>query len=104
MSDSSPAPFHTIPTSCAIHPDYRSGTLHIAEVTSRFVSVPDFIAKVESFGLELEHQESPSTHFTLFRFIKVAAVPQGPARGQDGWASRVGEGEGILRGCVYKKR
>jgi ribosomal RNA-processing protein 8 len=49
-------------------------------------------------------QESPSTHFTLFRFTKTADVPIGPVRGQSGWNERVQEGEEILRGCVYKKR
>jgi ribosomal RNA-processing protein 8 len=78
--------------------------LHIAEVTSRFVSTETFVDKVESFGFKLENQKSPSTHFTLFRFSKAVAVPQGPARGELGWKERVEEGEGILRGCVYKRR
>lgn len=31
----------------------RSGTLHIAEVTSRFTSTEAFVEMVESFGFEL---------------------------------------------------
>jgi ribosomal RNA-processing protein 8 len=81
-----------------------SGTFHIAEVTSRFISIPTFITAVESFGFKLQSQASPSTHFTLFHFIKEAAVPLGPARGEEGWGERLKEGERILRGCVYKKR
>lgn len=81
-----------------------SGTFHIAEVTSRFISIPAFITKIKSFGFKLESQKSPSTHFTLFEFTKESAVPLGPARGEQGWESRVQEGEEILRGCVYKKR
>lgn len=82
----------------------QGGAFHIAEVTSRFVSTDEFVAVVESFGLTLESQEEPSTHFTLFRFTKTAAVPLGPARGEVGWAERVAAGEDILRACVYKKR
>jgi len=73
-------------------------------VTSRFISTEAFVAKLESFGFALEKQEAPSTHFTLFRFIKAVAVPAGEVRGEKGWDERVKEGEGILRGCVYKKR
>ncbi|OCF40200.1 ribosomal RNA-processing protein 8 [Kwoniella heveanensis CBS 569] len=82
----------------------QGGTLHVAEVTSRFISTEAFVEKVESFGFTLEEQDSPSTHFTLFRFTKQSEVPLGPARGEKGWRERVEEGEGILRGCVYKKR
>ncbi|WVR06289.1 hypothetical protein IAU60_003319 [Kwoniella sp. DSM 27419] len=82
----------------------QGGTLQVAEVTSRFISTEAFVEKVESFGFELEDQDSPSTHFTLFKFTKASEVPLGPARGQRGWAERVAEGEQILRGCVYKKR
>ncbi|KAK8858525.1 hypothetical protein IAR55_002752 [Kwoniella newhampshirensis] len=82
----------------------QGGALHVAEVTSRFISTDKFVEKVESFGFEVEEQDSPSSHFTLFRFTKTAEVPQGPARDQKGWTERVEEGEEILRGCVYKKR
>lgn len=81
-----------------------SGTFHIAEVTSRFVSTEHFVEKVSSFGFTLESETAPSTHFTLFTFTKTAEVPQGIVRGQKGWDARVAEGEAILRGCVYKKR
>ncbi|WVQ80514.1 hypothetical protein IAT38_002619 [Cryptococcus sp. DSM 104549] len=82
----------------------QGGALHVAEVTSRFISTEAFVEKVESFGFELQEETAPSTHFTLFNFLKTAEVPQGPARGQPGWDARVEEGEEILRGCVYKKR
>ncbi|OCF54846.1 hypothetical protein L486_07501 [Kwoniella mangroviensis CBS 10435] len=82
----------------------QGGTFHIAEVTSRFTSTEAFVEKVESFGLKLEEQDSPSTHFTLFRFTKESPVPLGPARGEEGWQERVKEGEDILKACVYKKR
>lgn len=78
--------------------------MHIAEVTSRFVSTESFTEKVCSFGFTLEDESQPSTHFTLFKFTKEADVPLGPARGERGWEERVSEGEEILRGCVYKKR
>ncbi|WVQ96742.1 hypothetical protein IAU59_003849 [Kwoniella sp. CBS 9459] len=82
----------------------QGGTLQVAEVTSRFISTEAFVQKVESFGFTLDEQDSPSTHFTLFKFTKHSEVPLGPARGEKGWKERVEEGEGILRGCVYKKR
>ncbi|WWC62648.1 uncharacterized protein I303_105245 [Kwoniella dejecticola CBS 10117] len=82
----------------------EGGTFHVAEVTSRFTSTEEFVEKVESFGFKLEEQDSPSTHFTLFRFTKESAVPLGPARGEEGWEDRVYEGEEILKACVYKKR
>ncbi|WWC70827.1 uncharacterized protein I206_104779 [Kwoniella pini CBS 10737] len=82
----------------------QGGTFHVAEVTSRFTSTEEFVEKVESFGFKLEEQDSPSTHFTLFRFTKETAVPLGPARGEEGWEDRVYEGEEILKACVYKKR
>lgn len=81
-----------------------SGTFHIAEVTSRFVSTESFVDTITSFGLTLDSQEEPSTHFTLFKFTKKTATPVGPVRGQQGWDERLAEGENILRACVYKKR
>lgn len=52
----------------------------------------------------LESQEEPSTHFTLFKFVKKTATPVGPVRGQEGWDERVSAGEEILRPCIYKRR
>lgn len=82
----------------------QGGTFHIAEVTSRLVSTEAFADAVASFGLTLESETAPSTHFTLFRFTKRAAVPQGPVRGERGWEERLRAGEDVLRACVYKKR
>lgn len=73
-------------------------------MTSRFVAIPAFIEMVESFGFQLEKHSAPSTHFTLFKFVKTSDVPQGSVKGENGWDARVKEGEAILRGCVYKKR
>lgn len=81
-----------------------SGKLHIAEVTSRFVSTESFTSAVQSFGFELNDESSPSTHFTLFEFTKTSLVPVGPVKGEIGWEKRVKEGGEILRACVYKKR
>ena len=78
---------------------------HVAEVTSRFESTQeDFIEKIESFGFKLQEQDSPSTHFTLFKFLKESQVPISPVKGEKGWKERVKEGEDILKACVYKKR
>ncbi|OXC69480.1 hypothetical protein AYX13_02041 [Cryptococcus neoformans] len=82
----------------------QGGTFHVAEVTSRFTSTEAFVSIVESFGFELEEESQPSTHFTLFRFMKNSQVPLGPVKGQEGWEERVRKGEEILRACVYKKR
>lgn len=82
----------------------QGGTFHVAEVTSRFVSTEAFVEAVTSFGFELDSQEEPSTHFTLFKFTKKTPVPVGPVRGESGWDERIKAGEEILRACVYKKR
>lgn len=82
----------------------NSGKLHIAEVTSRFVSTESFTSAITSFGFELNDESSPSTHFTLFEFTKIANVPIGPVKGESGWEKRVKAGGEILRACVYKKR
>jgi ribosomal RNA-processing protein 8 len=105
------------------------GIYYVAEVTSRLVDKPDFIALICSFGFELvEHvsslpfpglcsiakrptdlfcspdQKSPTTHFDLFEFRKTAPFPLGKVKGQEGWLERVKSGEKVMKGCVYKKR
>lgn len=101
----------------------------MAEVTSRLVDKPGFIALISSFGFELvEHvsspsflvlcsitkrptdslrhpnQKSPTTHFDLFEFRKTSPFPLGKVKGQEGWLERVKSGEKVMKGCVYKKR
>lgn len=68
------------------------------------MSTEAFVEAITSFGLELVSQEEPSTHFTLFKFVKTVPAPLGPVRGQDGWDERIEAGEEILRACVYKRR
>ncbi|KAG8949373.1 25S rRNA (adenine645-N1)-methyltransferase [Tulasnella sp. 424] len=79
-----------------------SGELKIAEVTSRFTSVKDFVALVESLGFQLTKQEQPTTHFTLFDF-QVSAPPNPPISPKD-WKSTLKKGPIILKPCEYKRR
>ncbi|KAG8904113.1 25S rRNA (adenine645-N1)-methyltransferase, partial [Tulasnella sp. 417] len=78
-----------------------SGELKIAEVTSRFTNVKDFISLVESLGFQLTKQEQPTTHFTLFDF-KVSAPPNPPISAKD-WKAILKKGPTMLKPCEYKR-
>ncbi|KAG7528968.1 hypothetical protein FFLO_05867 [Filobasidium floriforme] len=82
----------------------EGGIYYVAEVTSRLVDKPGFIALICSFGFELVEHKSPTTHFDLFEFRKTSPFPLGKVKGQEGWLERVKSGEKVMKGCVYKKR
>ncbi|BGP16604.1 hypothetical protein JCM10213_000481 [Rhodosporidiobolus nylandii] len=77
----------------------EGGVLKIAEVTSRFTSVDDFIKLLSSLGFKLSHKDDSNTHFLLLDFTKTA---DGEA------ATKVGENtkkaEKLLGPCIYKRR
>lgn len=101
-----------------------SGTLKIAEVSSRFTSFDDFVKLVKALGFSLAHKVSPrwppesrlydmsdavpdrqdesNTHFVLFDFVKQA--------GSDGseHPNKVTEldrkAATLLNPCIYKRR
>ena len=70
----------------------KKGTVKICEIASRFASVSDFVASLESFGLKLTKKRMLSKMFLDFEFTLV---------------TRKGTGKGAcieLKPCLYKKR
>ncbi|KAG9317613.1 uracil phosphoribosyltransferase-domain-containing protein [Chiua virens] len=57
------------------------GELKIAEVASRFSNIPDFISLINSIGFMLTYKDDCNSHFTLFRFKKIAR----PMISEDEW-------------------
>lgn len=74
-----------------------SGTLKIAEVTSRFTSLPSFISHIEKTGFKLRASDSSNTHFVLLEFTKIPRPL--PLTDED-----LKEGGKLLKPCLYKKR
>ncbi|KAI0751493.1 methyltransferase-domain-containing protein [Daedaleopsis nitida] len=75
------------------------GELRIAEVTSRFTSVDEFVSFVSSFGFKVKAKDERNTHFTLFEFKK---IPRKPKSEKD-WEKLSSRGS-ILKPCEYKRR
>ncbi|KIY52354.1 hypothetical protein FISHEDRAFT_35569, partial [Fistulina hepatica ATCC 64428] len=75
------------------------GELKIAEVTSRFTNVKQFIALVTSIGFRLKSKDDANTHFMLFEFEKVAHK----AKSSKDWQDILNKGS-ILKPCEYKRR
>ena len=96
-----------------------SGELQIAEVTSRFTNIQQFLDLVNSIGFRLKSkvgscnhgrfsqtdclistiQDESNSHFILFEFIKVART----AKTQQEWTQLLSKGE-VLKPCEYKRR
>ncbi|KAL4075992.1 methyltransferase-domain-containing protein [Scleroderma yunnanense] len=76
-----------------------SGELKIAEVSSRFGSVDEFVSLVCDVGFKLKRKDDHNTHFTLFQFRKIARV----TRSEQEWAALMSRG-GVLKPCEYKRR
>ena len=96
-----------------------SGELQIAEVTSRFTKIQQFLDLVNSIGFRLKSkvgscnhgrfaqtdclfsiiQDESNSHFILFEFIKVART----AKTQQEWTRLLSKGE-VLKPCEYKRR
>ncbi|BGP32460.1 25S rRNA (adenine645-N1)-methyltransferase [Rhodotorula toruloides] len=78
------------------------GLLKIAEVTSRFTSVDDFVKLVSALGFSLKHKDESNTHFLLLDFDKNA----GPDARED--PHKVDEhtrkASTLLNPCIYKRR
>ncbi|GAA5820559.1 hypothetical protein JCM11251_003048 [Rhodosporidiobolus azoricus] len=75
------------------------GVLKIAEVTSRFPSIDDFIKLLTSLGFSLSHKDDSNTHFLLLDFTKTA---DGEAAGKVVENTR--KSEKLLNPCIYKRR
>lgn len=76
-----------------------SGRLEIAEVTSRFENVDQFLSLVSSVGFKFKSKNDSNTHFTTFEFQKI------PRKGktEKDWEKVMSKGK-ILKPCEYKRR
>lgn len=97
---------------------FYSGTLLVAEVSSRLVSNQKFIELVSALGFELRTaDEASKAFFTLFEFTKNEAKLIQPSwsRESPDWeqinseqqgqqAELVRQGEALLKPCIYKRR
>ncbi|GAA5999975.1 hypothetical protein JCM10207_005998 [Rhodosporidiobolus poonsookiae] len=75
------------------------GVLKIAEVTSRFPSLDDFIKLLTSLGFSLTHRDESNSHFVLFDFEKTEAGE--PAGKVDEHSRKAAK---LLNPCIYKRR
>jgi ribosomal RNA-processing protein 8 len=78
--------------------------LKIAEVTSRFTNLDDFIASVESIGFELDHRDESNKMFVMLMFTKAF---QSTSKAKENGRSLLKDekSESVkLKPCVYKKR
>ncbi|TPX37586.1 hypothetical protein SmJEL517_g00473 [Synchytrium microbalum] len=72
----------------------KGGMLKIAEVTSRFVNVDDFVEYLTaSLGLKLKSQDVSNPMFILFDFVKKTEA-----------SAEVEDKSSLLKPCVYKRR
>ncbi|KAK3099431.1 hypothetical protein FSP39_004195 [Pinctada imbricata] len=69
----------------------KNGTMKVAEVSSRFNSVPRFLLTVEKFGFKLTSQDDSNKMFIMLNFKKTG-LP------------KTGAPDFKLHPCVYKKR
>jgi ribosomal RNA-processing protein 8 len=97
----------------------RSGELLIAEVTSRFTNIQQFLDLVSSIGFRLKSkvglsipgrfaqtdylfstiQDESNSHFILLEFTKVART----AKTEQEWTRLLSKRE-VLKPCEYKRR
>ncbi|GAA5901012.1 uncharacterized protein JCM6883_004722 [Sporobolomyces salmoneus] len=78
------------------------GKLLIAEVSSRFEKVEEFVKLVESVGFESTGKDDSNSHFVLFDFVKssTSAESSNEAKKND----NTKKGSALLKPCIYKKR
>ncbi|EJU04794.1 hypothetical protein DACRYDRAFT_62996 [Dacryopinax primogenitus] len=74
-----------------------NGQLLVAEVTSRFTDVSNFVQVIESVGFRMTKKDDGDTHFMLFVFEKVD-------KDLEEWEEVVQRAEGLLKPCEYKRR
>ncbi|GAA5967904.1 hypothetical protein JCM11641_005804 [Rhodosporidiobolus odoratus] len=78
----------------------EGGVLKIAEVTSRFTSVDDFVKLLGSLGFSLSHKDDSNTHFLLLDFTKTGGEGEAPAKVSE----NTKKAEKLLGPCIYKRR
>ncbi|KIK65394.1 hypothetical protein GYMLUDRAFT_219386 [Collybiopsis luxurians FD-317 M1] len=76
-----------------------SGELKIAEVTSRFLDLGNFVSLISSMGFKLKFKDERNTHFTLFEFKKVPRK----FKSEKEWGAILSQGN-VLKPCEYKRR
>ncbi|KAM6495752.1 putative methyltransferase domain containing protein [Amanita muscaria] len=76
-----------------------NGELLIAEVTSRFMNMDQFVSLVGLIGFKLKAKDERNTHFTLFEFRK--AVRQ--RFSEKDWTKVLSKAS-VLKPCEYKRR
>ncbi|GAA6021830.1 hypothetical protein JCM11491_001536 [Sporobolomyces phaffii] len=78
------------------------GKLLIAEVSSRFDKVDEFVKLVESVGFESSGKDDSNSHFVLFDFVKTATSAELVNDAKKSENTR--KAAALLRPCIYKKR
>ncbi|BGP48587.1 25S rRNA (adenine645-N1)-methyltransferase [Rhodotorula kratochvilovae] len=77
------------------------GVLKIAEVTSRFTSIDEFVKLVNALGFSLSHKDVSNTHFILLDFTKKSGAD---ANEEGKAAERTRKAATLLNPCIYKRR
>jgi len=77
-----------------------AGRLLIAEVTSRFTDVEQFVSLICLLGFQLQTKDNDNTHFTLFDFIK---TERAAVLSEEKWQALILKGK-LLQPCEYKRR
>ncbi|BGP25013.1 25S rRNA (adenine645-N1)-methyltransferase [Rhodotorula toruloides] len=78
------------------------GVLKIAEVTSRFTSVDEFVKLVSAMGFSLKHKDESNTHFLLLDFVKKAGPDARESPHMVDEHTR--KASTLLSPCIYKRR
>ncbi|TNY24823.1 ribosomal RNA-processing protein 8 [Rhodotorula diobovata] len=78
------------------------GVLKIAEVTSRFTSVDEFVKLVNALGFTLSHKDDSNTHFLLLDFTKKSGADAVEDANKAGERTR--KAATLLNPCIYKRR
>jgi len=76
-----------------------TGRLKIAEVSSRFENVDQFVSLISLAGFKFKSKNESNTHFTTFEFQKIARK----GKTEQDWEKLMSKG-GILKPCEYKRR
>jgi ribosomal RNA-processing protein 8 len=78
------------------------GALKIAEVSSRFTDLDEFIASVESIGFKLDYRDDSNKMFVMLEFTKAFESPTKPKSKPSSKDEKLDSVK--LKPCVYKKR
>ncbi|KAK9895641.1 hypothetical protein P389DRAFT_160212 [Cystobasidium minutum MCA 4210] len=81
-----------------------NGKLKIAEVTSRFTDVKDFIQLINAIGFKLIYKDESNTHFILFEFEKIPLQTCKSTFLTHRDEDKVTISQELLKPCIYKRR